>query len=398
MTAEPSPSSGRRGTRRGPASRAQALAWAWGLLPAAAAAQAPLTAGLDCLIQPSQTVQVGAASPGVVQVVRVERGDLVRKGQPVVQMEAQVERAALAVAREKAAQLGETQAARGATELAQRELERAANLVKDNFVSKTYYDRQRAEVEVAAGRGQQAEEKRRLAAREVELAAAQLAQRTVLAPVDGVVVERHVGPGEYVEQKPVLRIATIDPLRVDVLVPAAAFGQIAVGSKAQVTPELLNRQARPAVVTGVDRVVDAASHTFRVRLELSNPGGRLPPGLKCKADLTALSVEPAPAQPADPAPRDKPAPKAAGLGLPPDRASPPAAEPRAAALRSVPTRTATQVAYDAPAGLSTARGGTTAAAPGARPHAVWSTATVAAQPHPRLKLTWPEPATHVASR
>jgi RND family efflux transporter MFP subunit len=272
--------------------------------PAAPAARAPgatpaaaSTAGLDCLIQPSQTVQVGTASSGVVEAVRAERGDPVRKGQVLVQLESRVERAALAMAREKAEQLGEMKATKGASELARRELERASDLVKDNFVSKTYYDRQRAELEVAAGRGQQAEERRRLAEREVQLATAQLAQRTVVSPIDGVVVERLVSPGEYVEQKPVLRIAQVDPLRVDVLVPAVAFGQIAVGSRASVTPELLTRQARAAMVIGVDRVIDAASNTFRVRLELPNPGHQLPPGLRCKADLTATGSGATPTAP-----------------------------------------------------------------------------------------------------
>ena len=87
-------------------------------------------------------------------------------------------------------------------------------------------------------------------------------------------------------------IAQIDPLRVDVLVPAGAFGQIQVGGRAQVTPEMHGRQAHLAVVSGVDRVIDAASNTFRVRLELRNTGGQLPPGLRCKADLIAQPAAP----------------------------------------------------------------------------------------------------------
>jgi membrane fusion protein, heavy metal efflux system len=284
--------------RRPPLVHAMAIAVAslCATLPATLGAQTTLGAatpsGLDCLIQPSQTVQVGTASAGVVDSVRAERGDYVRKGQVLVQLQNSVERAALAMAREKADQLGEVRATRSASELAKAELKRAEDLVKENFVSRTYFDRQRAELEVASGRGQQAEERRRLATREVELASAQLAQRTVLAPVDGVVVERFISPGEYVEQKPVMRIAQVDPLRVDVLVPAVAFGQVAVGSKAQVTPEMLNRRALTATVSGVDRVIDAASHTFRVRLELANPGGKLPPGLRCKADLLTADGKP----------------------------------------------------------------------------------------------------------
>lgn len=248
-------------------------------------AAAPDSRGLDCMIQPHQIVQVGSAAPGVIEKILVERGDLVTKGQPIVQLQANVERAALAVARERALQDGEMKVAHGSAELAQRELQRAQELREQNFVSQTYLDKQRAEAAVAGGRTDQASERRRLAQREVDLAAAQLAQRSIAAPIAGVVVERFLSPGEFVDQKPILRLAAVDPLRVDVLVPAVAFGQIEPGMKAAVTPELLNKREHVAVVRTVDRVIDAATNTFRVRLELPNPGGTLPAGLRCKADL-----------------------------------------------------------------------------------------------------------------
>jgi len=267
--------------------------WTLPLLTAvgAACAQSPVAstgsagATLDCMIQPHQVVQVGTAVAGVVAQLPVERGDLVRRGQVVAQLNNEVERAAVAVARERATASGEVAATSVAQEAAQRELERASQLVDEQFVSKTYFDRQKAEAQVAGGRAEQAQERRRLAAREVELASAQLALRTIRAPLDGVVVDRFVSTGEYVDQKPLLRIAAVNPLRVDVLVPAAAFGQVQPGGKGKVVPELLNRSEHVAVVRSVDRVIDAASNTFRVRLEMPNPNGALPAGLRCKVDL-----------------------------------------------------------------------------------------------------------------
>lgn len=241
--------------------------------------------GLDCMIQPHQVVLIGSPSPGVIQSIAVDRGDRVERGQPIVQLNASLERAALAVARERAGHNGEATVATSSQDLAQRELERTNELYEQNFVSKTYLDRQRAEAQVAGGRTDQAQEKRKLATRELEFAAAQLEQRTIRAPIAGVVVERFLSPGEYVEQKPVLRIAAIDPLRVDVLVPAAAFGRIEPGMTGKVVPELFNRSLHVATVKTVDRVIDAASNTFRVRLELPNPTGSLPAGLRCKVDL-----------------------------------------------------------------------------------------------------------------
>jgi RND family efflux transporter MFP subunit len=241
--------------------------------------------GLDCMIQPHQIVQIGSAAPGVIEKILVDRGDLVKPGQVLVQLQAGVERAQLAVARERALQQGEMTVAAGSAELAQRELQRARELHDQNFVSQTYLDKQRAEAAVAGGRTDQAGERRKLAQREVELALAQLAQRSIGAPIGGVVVERFMSPGEFVDQKPILRIAAIDPLRVDVLVPAAAFGQVEPGMKGSVVPELLQRREHVAVVKTVDRVIDAATNTFRVRLELPNPGGAMPAGLRCKVDF-----------------------------------------------------------------------------------------------------------------
>jgi RND family efflux transporter MFP subunit len=269
-------------------------ALASGFAPALAQQGSAPTA-FDCMIQPHQVVQVGSASAGLVDRILVERGDFVARGQPIVELSATVERAALALARERAAQSGEMTVANSSRTLAERELERASELVEQNFVSKTYLDKVRAEAEVAGGRTDQARERVKLSSREVDLAAAQLDQRTIRAPIGGVVVERFLSPGEYVDQKPLLRIAAIDPLRVDVLVPASAFGRVEPGMKGSVVPELLNRVPQIATVKTVDRVIDAASNTFRVRLELPNPGGTLPPGLRCKVELAG--VKPAEAAP-----------------------------------------------------------------------------------------------------
>src|SRR6185295_6012430 len=110
-------------------------------------------------------------------------------------------------------------------------------------------------------------------------------QRTIRSPISGVVVERFMSPGEYVDQKPMLRLASVDPLRVDVLVPAVAFGLVEPGMTGKVVPELLNQGEQHATVKSVDRVIDAASNPFRVRLELPNPAAAIPAGLRCKVDI-----------------------------------------------------------------------------------------------------------------
>jgi multidrug efflux pump subunit AcrA (membrane-fusion protein) len=52
-----------------------------------------------------------------------------------------------------------------------------------------------------------------------------------------------------------------------------------------VLPEFPGATPRQAKVTLVDRVIDGASNTFRLRMELPNPDLSLPAGLRCKVDL-----------------------------------------------------------------------------------------------------------------
>ena len=105
--------------------------------------------------------------------------------------------------------------------------------------------------------------------------------RSVKSPISGVVVERYVSPGEYVSSQPLLQVAQINPLRVEVIVPAKMFGKISPQMTATILPELPIYGEQPATVRLVDKVIDPASSTFGVSLELPNPDYRIPSGLKC---------------------------------------------------------------------------------------------------------------------
>jgi multidrug efflux pump subunit AcrA (membrane-fusion protein) len=112
-----------------------------------------------------------------------------------------------------------------------------------------------------------------------------------------------VNVGERVEVKPMFRVAKIDPLRVEIVVPAALFGSIHKGMAAQIMPELPNAGRVEAKVVLVDKMIDPASNTFRVRAELPNAKGALPSGLRCKAEVAGAAAETANAAP----PSTKPA-------------------------------------------------------------------------------------------
>src|SRR5262249_32328805 len=74
------------------------------------------------------------------------------------------------------------------------------------------------------------------------------------------------------------------------------------GMGANVRPDMAEVAPQAAKVVVVDKVIDAASNSFRVRLELPNPNNQLPPGVRCKVDFD-LGVPTADNVPAKPATR-----------------------------------------------------------------------------------------------
>ena len=63
--------------------------------------------------------------------------------------------------------------------------------------------------------------------------------------------------------------------------PVAYFGQVSEGMQATVTPEAPLDNTYNATLVVVDKVIDAASSTFRVRLQIPNNDLKIPSGLRC---------------------------------------------------------------------------------------------------------------------
>jgi RND family efflux transporter MFP subunit len=251
----------------------------------ATAAQPPLR----CVIEPDRAAEIGSAVIGVVDAIYVERGDIVREGQLVAQLRSHVERASVSAAQARAQADADIRAATANYEFQRQRLARTEELMQKNFVSMQAVEQVRTETSVAEQKLAQAREQKRVAKQELEFAQAQLNLRSIRAPFDGIVADRYVNVGERVEVKPMFRIAKVDPLRVEIIAPAALFGSIRNGMFAHVTPDLPNGPRIEAKVVLVDKLIDAASNTFRVRAELANPNGAIPSGLRCRAEVAELA-------------------------------------------------------------------------------------------------------------
>jgi RND family efflux transporter MFP subunit len=239
-------------------------------------------ADLDCLLEPKVVVSVAPAVEGLIETVVVDRGDFVAAGRVIATLESTVERAAVASARYRAEMEAPLKSNRIRVEYGDRRLTRTEQAYKEGGVPLKDVDEAETAKVLAEIGVLEARENTKLAELELIRATDALALRTIRSPVTGVVVQRFLSRGEYTDHAPIVKLAQIDPLNVEVIVPVALYGTIAVGRVAEVRPEPPVGGVYQARVVVVDRVVDAASGTFGVRLELPNRDNRLPAGLKCK--------------------------------------------------------------------------------------------------------------------
>lgn len=215
----------------------------------------------ECLIEPAVLLNLSSPVSGVIETIRVDRGDAVRRGQTLVKLQAAAELAAVELAEAKA-------------EFSQREVARAQELFQDNFTSEHSVDQATTEAKLA----------------EVELkqAKAMLEQKTLRSPVTGVVVQRMAQVGESISNDEILKIARINPLHVEVVLPVEKLNTVSEGMQATVQPQAPFGGEYTAKVVTVDNVIDAASGTFGVRLSLPNPGNKIPAGLRCQVTFPSI--------------------------------------------------------------------------------------------------------------
>lgn len=265
-----------------------------------AAARAQTDGAFDCIIEARQMVEIRSPVEGLIEKIHVERGDTVERGQVVVTLESGPERAALAVARSRAEQAGAVKAAEARLALAQRKESRAEDLSRQNFVSSNALEEARTERMLAESELKVARESQRLAELEVRRSNEAVSLRTIRSPIGGVVVERNMKTGELAStnlKEPIMRLAEIDPLNVEVIIPATLYGTVKIGDHADVMPET-PKGTFDAKVVVVDKVINAASGTFGVRLELPNSKQELPAGARCKVRFFVGAGAPAPTPPA----------------------------------------------------------------------------------------------------
>src|SRR5437870_6890288 len=206
-----------------------------------------------------QGVTVSADLPGTVARIAFDSGRAVKAGEILVELDTRQERAQLA-------------ALEAQRDLARLNFTRMQQLANEGVISRMDYDRATAE-------------QRQTEANVAEVRAT-IERKTIRAPFSGILGIRKANLGQYLPGGgPVVALQSLNPIYVNFGVPQQVAGQVRVGRDLRVSAEQLPGQLFTGRVTAIDSVIDEGTRNFQVQATLSNPEGKLRPGMFVQVDL-----------------------------------------------------------------------------------------------------------------
>ncbi|WP_340571194.1 efflux RND transporter periplasmic adaptor subunit [Stenotrophomonas sp. G106K1] len=204
-------------------------------------------------LEPRAESQVVAKTSGVALAVLVEEGQRVSAGQPLVRLDP--DRARLAVAQSEA-QMRKLE----------NDYQRAQKLVAQQLVSAASVDQLRYDLENVRA--------------QYRLATLELSYTTVVAPISGVIASRSIKTGNFVQiNTPIFRIVDNSRLEATLNVPERELATLRAGQPVTLSADALPGQTFTGVVDRIAPVVDSGSGTFRVVSAFDGAAQSLQPGM-----------------------------------------------------------------------------------------------------------------------
>lgn len=217
---------------------------------------------LSCLLEPSKSSDLSSEVPGIIRDLKVQRGDTVKKGQVLMALNSEVEQATLETARAR-------------LDFAERKLQRNEALYKDKLISDHEQDELLTE--------------KRLAQLQVDEALIRLHQREVRSPFSGVITDVLKEPGEYIDDSHFIQLVSLKTLHAQVIFRAAFYGQIKKNMPVTLFTQR-TEQGFSGRIKSMDPVIDAASDTFGITVEIENDNQQLVAGSRCHIEVSGLTL------------------------------------------------------------------------------------------------------------
>lgn len=241
---------------------------------------------LEGYSEPYRLINVAADETGTIDEVLVREGQMVEAGQRLVRLNCDVHRALLAIAEQNMQSEGRLDAAKADLKLRRERLEKFLSLRAEGHARQEEVDRASSDVEVAEANLRTAQEDLVTRSLEYEKIKAQIARRTVRAPIAGVVTTLHKDKGEFVapNSPDVLTLVQIDTLLANFTLMGPQTAGLKVDQEMKIS-FLESGVKTTGTVELISPVTDAESGTVLMKLRVANPDGRFRSGERCKINV-----------------------------------------------------------------------------------------------------------------
>jgi len=217
--------------------------------------------------------ELAAKLPGRVGRMYVDEGSLVRKGQPVLELETDYTRINLQRAE------ADAQRAAAAEADAERDLSRKKELIAKDSIPRATYDR-------SASAYDQARAGHASAVAQANMYRQQMSDSVLRSPIDGVVAEKRTDIGQRLGDNTVaLVVVQTSPLKLRFRVPEKYLAEVHRGQEVKASVDPYPGLVFAGRVTVVGGVIDPATRSFTVETEFPNRDGKLRPGLFARVEM-----------------------------------------------------------------------------------------------------------------
>ncbi len=268
---------------------------------AGAFARQPLTVGMTTAVrEPLQesvqvvgsligaaTVEVVPQASGRLLSVNVRLGDAVTRGQQIAQVDDRELREQLRQA-EASHQVAQATIRQREADLsfARTNLERSRSLFERNLLPQQTLDDGEARYQSAQAQLDLAQAQLAQASSRLEELRISLANTVITSPVDGYVGRRYVDPGAFVStSQPVVQVVDISLVRLVVNLVERDLRRVAVGAAGVVDVDAYPGEQFQGRIARIAPVLDPATRTAEMEIEIPNPSRRLKPGMYARVQL-----------------------------------------------------------------------------------------------------------------
>lgn len=237
------------------------------------------------LVRPIDRIELKSKASGEVIDLPIEVGSYVQKGALIAKLDQLQARTQLAQAKADLA------IAQAELSLATKNFERRKELFGRDVIS--VQDQDQTELDLAVARGGLVQARSSL-----EQAEEQMTDTTILAPVDGLILQKYVERGQIIASgvsnvgggSPIADIADMRTVHIEASIDEIDFGKISVGQQATIRAEAFPERVYTGLVTRIapEARVEQNVTLFDVLIRVENSDGYLKSGMNSMVEIVVV--------------------------------------------------------------------------------------------------------------